>query len=361
MKMKTLLIFITLALCMALPVQADESMEEGFGIGALTESLPESAEEALGGLTAVDADVDSGLERILSYALSKLKETVCCALRPASVVAAIALLCSMAGGLSTQGGFDYVSFGGCTAVAITALGDVNSVIAVGTTALDELSAFSKVLLPTLTTVAAASGALTSASAKYAASALFLDVLLSVANTLLWPLIRAYAVCVTAASAVGDGRVAGAARLMKRVCKLGMTALTAAFISYLSVSGTVASGADAAAVKAAKAVISTALPVVGKMLSDASESLVAGAGVLRNTAGVFGLLAVLAVCVTPFLQLGVRYLLFKAAAAVAEAVAGERLGRLIDGIGSVYGMALGLVGTAAVFLFVSVLSLIRMVA
>lgn len=359
MNMKSLLLCFVLALCLTLPVSAG-GLEESFGVDSLAEALPESAGQALDQLEPADAELDSGLSRLWDYALSKLSVTVRQALRPAALVVAVTVICSLAGGLKTSGGFDYIAFGGCTAVALTALGDVNSVAAMGTAALDELAALSKALLPTLTTVAAASGAVTSASAKYAASALFLDVLLSAANGLILPLICAYAVCVVAGAAIGDSRVAGAAGLMKRLCKFGMTALTAAFTAYLSISGVVASGADAAATKAAKAVLSAALPVVGKMVSDASESLVAGAGLLRNSVGVFGLLAVLAVCVTPFLQLGIRYLLFKAAAAVAEAIAGDRLGKLIDGIGSVYGMVLGLVGAAAVFLFISVLSLIRTV-
>ncbi|MGN1002103.1 MAG: stage III sporulation protein AE [Oscillospiraceae bacterium] len=360
MKKITLLLFLALALCLSLPAHAAESLEDSLGVDTLTDALPESAEEALDGLTAADADFDSGLSRLWDYAASKLAEAVGQALRPAVLVVAIALVCSLAGSLKTAGGFDFVCFGGCAAVALTALRDVNSVTALGAATLTELSDFSKALLPTLTTAAAASGAVSSASAKYAAAALFLDVLLSAANGLLLPLIGAYAVCVAAGAAIGDSRLDGAAKLMKRLCKWGMTALAAAFTAYLGVSGLVASGADAAATKAAKAVLSAALPVVGKMVSDASESLVAGAGLLRNTVGVFGLLAVLAVCVTPFLQLGVRYLLFKAAAAVAESIAGSALGRLIDGIGSVYGMVLGLVGTAAVFLFISILSLIRTV-
>lgn len=359
MNMRTLLLCFVLALCLTLPVSA-AGLEESFGVDGLAEALPEGVDEALGRLEPSDAELDSGLSRLWDYAVSKLYGAVRQALRPAALVVAVTVICSLAGGLKTSGGFDYITFGGCTAVTLTALGDVDSVAAMGAEALDGLAALSKALLPTLTTVAAASGAVTSASAKYAASALFLDVLLSAANGLILPLIFAYAVCVAAGAAIGDSRVAGAASLMKRVCKFGMTALTASFTAYLSISGVVASGADAAATKAAKAVLSTALPVVGKMVSDASESLVAGAGLLRNSVGVFGLLAVLAVCVTPFLQLGIRYLLFKAAAAVAGAVAGDRLGKLIDGIGSVYGMVLGLVGAAAVFLFISILSLIRTV-
>ena len=359
MRIRTLLLFLLCAALLATPALAAE-LEESFGVDSVEEALPDSAARALDGLTAGEADMDSGLGRLWDYAMSRLKDTVRQVLRPVTAIVAITVLCSLISGMYGKEGINYVNLGGCAAVAAVAVGDVNSVAAMGGSTLAELSDFSKVLLPTLTTVAAASGAVTSASAKYAAAALFLDLLIQAAQGLILPMICGYAACVIAGAAIGDGRLDAAAGLMKRLCKFLMTALVTCFTAYLTITGLVASGADAAATKATKAVLTAALPVVGKLVSDASETLVAGAGLLRNTVGVFGLLAVLGVCVLPFLQLGVRYLLFKAAAAVACAVSGDRLGRLIDGLGSVYGMVLGLVGTAAVFLYLSILSLIRTV-
>lgn len=64
------------------------------------------------------------------------------------------------------------------------------------------------------------------------------------------------------------------------------------------------------VKAAKFTMSSLVPVVGGILSDAAETVLAGAGILKNAVGVFGMLAVLAMCVVPFLQLGIHYLAYK---------------------------------------------------
>ena len=68
-------------------------------------------------------------------------------------------------------------------------------------------------------------------------------------------------------------------------------------------------------------LSGVVPVVGSMLSDASETLVVSAGVLRNSIGVFGMLAVLALCAAPFLQTGLTYLVLKLTAAVGGAEQG----------------------------------------
>ena len=56
---------------------------------------------------------------------------------------------------------------------------------------------------------------------------------------------------------------------------------------------------------------------GGIIADASETVLAGAGMLKNTIGVFGMLAILAACAYPFLQLGVQYLLYKLTAYLAS--------------------------------------------
>ena len=71
-------------------------------------------------------------------------------------------------------------------------------------------------------------------------------------------------------------------------------------------------------------------------------------------------AVIAVCAAPFLVIGLRYIVFKAVASVVSVIAGERLGSFVDGIGQAYGMLLGLVGITAMFMFISIFSLIRTV-
>ena len=347
--------------CMLAAPCAAAEYGDALGTDELEQALPEAAEQALGAMTVENAELDSGLARIIDFLREQLHGVLAEVLRPLSAVTAITLLYAVLRPLQTaQGEFDPVSFGACVAVSTAALGDVSSVFALGQRTLQELADFSHALLPTLTAAACAAGAPTSAGVKYAAGALFSDFLLLAANDLVLPLICAYTAA-ACANAVLGGQLAGPVRFTAWSAKTLMKVLVLCFTGYLSLTGVIASGADAAAVKTAKAAISTLLPVVGKTVADASESLVAGAGMIRNSVGVFGLLAALGVLALPLLRLGLRYLLFKAAAALLSSAAGDRLGKLIDAIAGAYGMVLGLVGSGAVILFLSVFSLIQTVS
>ena len=74
--------------------------------------------------------------------------------------------------------------------------------------------------------------------------------------------------------------------------------------------------------------------------------------MRNTVGIFGMLALLAVCVSPFAIMAVNYLGYKLTAAAVRAFGCRKLASLTDCIGSAIGMVLGLAGCCAIILFVS---------
>ncbi len=352
--MRKLIIILMLAHLLAIPVSA------AFDSSTVEEALPPSAAEIMGNLHTEAVSAENIFGRIGNYIKDHIRSEIAAVLRPVGAVVAASVLCSVGDGLQIKKEIDYVNLAGCLVIAVAAVGDVNSVAAMGREAIGEIHDFSRVLLPALCTAAAGAGAVSSAAAKYAATALFLDVLIALTQNLLLPMLGAYTAALVASAATGDGRLKGAVKLMKWLCKTAMTALVTAFTFYLGLTGIAASGADAAATKTAKAVISSFVPVVGKMVAGASESLVAGAGMIRNAVGIFGLGAVLAVCAAPFLAIGLRYLLFKAAAAVVGLIAGDRIGSLVEGISGAYGMLLGLVGCSAIFMFISILSLIRTV-
>lgn len=353
--MKGFLVFAVLLLCFYTPAYAVE-----LDTSAVEQALPDSAAEILGGLGVSDISADGIVSSLWNYLRGHVKAELAAVLRPVGATIAAAMLCSVGESMQIKKEIDYVNLAGCLVIALAAVGDVNSVAVMGREAISDIHDFSKVLLPTLCSAAAAAGAVGSAAAKYAATAMFLDILISLTSRLLLPLIGAYTAALVASAATGDGRLKGPVKLLKWLSKTAMTAMVALFSSYIGLTGLTASGADAAAAKTAKAFLSSVVPVVGKVVAGASESLAAGAGLIRGAVGVFGLAAVLAVCAAPFLAIGLRYLLFKAAAAVVGLIAGERIGNLVEGIGSAYGMVLGLVGTAAVFMFVSITSLIRTV-
>lgn len=245
-------------------------------------------------------------------------------------------------------------------ITMTAAGDVQTMMGAGTETMEQLDVLSKALLPSLAAAVAASGGIVSAGVRQVATVFFANLLMTLIRSVLLPLMYFY-VAASAADAMLPGnplrRIASG---IKKVVTWALTAALVLFTGYLTISGAAATSADALTLQVTRTVISTAVPVVGGIISQASGSVLSGAGLLKNSIGIFGMLAVLATCLTPFLRLAVQYLLYKITAFLAGTAGNGTLVELIDALGSAFGLMLGMVGSCALLLLISITSSVSVV-
>ena len=171
---------------------------------------------------------------------------------------------------------------------------------------------------------------------------FADALITLIRGLLLPMTYFLAAAATADAMLPRHGLGTVAKAASRVLTWLLTGSLVLFTGYLTLSGAVSTSADALTVQVTRSAVG-AMPVVGRILSDAAGSVLAGAGVVKNAIGVFGLLGVLAACLGPFVRLGVQYLLYKLTAFLAGMTAAPELAKLIDALGGVFGLMLGMTG------------------
>mgnify|MGYP000346785218 CR=1 FL=1 len=329
--------------------------------GAEVPSFPqvdELLEEAEGyGVEGTDG-LEAGARSILSAAGAQLDGLIRRSLRLGLKLMAVVLLCGLAEGACLEGrsgGLQAVEMAGALTVS-----DMTVMVGLGRETIAKMDDFSGLLLPAMATLTAATGGVSGAAVRQGATVLCSSLLIRGIDGLLVPLLYAYIAACCAHAALGSDGLKKLAALIKGTIVFLLTAGLLVFVGYLTASGAIAGSADAAAVKAAKMTISRAIPVVGGILSDAAETVLAGAGVLRGTVGVVGMLVVLAICLTPFLQLALHYLTYKGAAALTGTVAGPRLSGLMDNLGGAFGLILGMTGSCALVLLFSIVSAVSAV-
>ena len=337
-------------------------------LAAQSEALDlDALQDAAGGYLpdgALEAGIslDEGLQTILDTGSGQISGVVRKAVRSGVLLLTVVLLCGLAeglyGGMGVSQTTDVVAIVGALAITAVAVADANSLIGMGREALEQMETFSKILLPTIT--AAAAGSPSGAVARQLATMLFSDILITLINRLLLPLVYTYIAACVAYAAVGNEGLKRIAGTLKWVVTSVLTVVLLVFVGYLTVSGVIAGSTDAVTVKAAKFTMSSLVPVVGGILSDAAETVLAGAGILKNAVGVFGMLAVLCMCVAPFLQLGIHYLTYKVTSALSATVSSGRVAGLIDQIGGAFGLVLGMTGASALLLLISMVSAITAV-
>jgi len=334
-----------LAACLALTVgakSADIPRE-------LENALPGTAEELMGEDYSAEGffDAVASLPGKLAAAGEKiLKER----LEGAVSLLLVAVVCGAVSCWETP----FLPVAGGLAVTMLAAGSLEDLIGLGADTVSELDTFAKVLLPTLAAAAAVSGAAVTASVQQVTAMFLVSVVTSVISGFLLPMTYLYIGVLAAGHCLQEGRLGAIAEGMKRCVTWLLTTMLLLFTLYLSVARVLTAATDASAVKMTKTAISGVVPVVGGIISDAAETVLAGAGMVKNSIGIFGLLGILSVCALPFLHLGIQYLLYKAVAFLSSAMGVGWLSKLIDGLGGAFGLVLGMTGSCAVLLLVSVL-------
>ena len=318
----------------AIDITAPEVPESG------RELMPSNRETFGDGLLEVLRDA-------LGYFQPDLKEAagVCCGVTAA--VMAVSIFQSLPGVTAKT-----ADLAGAAAVSVLLVKSANSLINLGTQTVTEISEYGKLLLPVMTTAMAAQGGITTSPALYSGTAFFDSILTGMVSKLLTPMIYFYLALAAASSAVGEEML----HKLRDTVKWGMTwilkIILYVFTGYIGITGVVSGTTDAAALKAAKLTISGAVPVVGGILSDASEAVLVSAGTVKNAAGIYGLLAVAAVCIGPFLKIGVHYLMLKLTAGVCSVFGSKRLTGLIQDFSGAMGFVLAMTGAACLMLMIS---------
>ena len=83
-----------------------------------------------------------------------------------------------------------------------------------------------------------------------------------------------------------------------------------FVAVVSLEGTLSSSVDGITAKTTKAVVSSAIPIVGKILGDAVDSVLGCGIILKNAVGIVGVVVILGICIGPILKLVLAMITYK---------------------------------------------------
>ena len=364
--MKKLLLIILLCPFFVMRCYAEDL---GSQIGTITQadlvetSLPEEV-RTISGALRLDAgyDTEGALKRLYSSFMSQCKERLSSSIRSAAELFIIALLCAITESFcETTVIREAVDRIVCCIASLFVFGNFSSVVDETADAVRTLTDYAHVALPILFTTAAAGGGIVSASTRFASACLSMDVMLTIAQSWIIPLIYMFFSVSVSQSLYENNLLQAASRISKWCVTSALTVLAMAFGAYLSLTGLIAGSGDALAVKTARTVLSRSLPVVGGLLSDSAAVLLSAAALVKNSVGVFALIAVCALCIGPVAAFSVKLLVFKAVAAAIDFLPGARLPKLVSAMSSVYAMLLGLIGCCASIFFIAIVSGIKVVS
>lgn len=131
-----------------------------------------------------------------------------------------------------------------------------------------------------------------------------------------------------------------------------------FVGVLSIEGSLSSTVDGVTAKTAKAAVTNFIPVVGKILGDAVDTVIGCSNLLKNAVGIVGVIVIICICIGPIIKLAILMALYYLAGAVCQPIADEKIVKLLDQMGNTFKMLLAIMCSISVMLIVGTTLVIK---
>ena len=131
-----------------------------------------------------------------------------------------------------------------------------------------------------------------------------------------------------------------------------------FVGLVSLEGSLTSSVDGVTAKTTKAAVSSFVPVVGKILGDAVDTVLGCSSILKNAVGIVGFLVILGICIGPILKLTILMALYYLTAAICQPIADEAITKLLEQMGKTFQVLLGILCSISVMLLIGVALVIK---
>lgn len=131
-----------------------------------------------------------------------------------------------------------------------------------------------------------------------------------------------------------------------------------FTGVLSLETSLTGYIDGVTTKTTKAVITSAIPVVGKILSDTAETVLGSGIILKNAVGIIGVIVIVGICAMPIIKLGVLTVIYHVLSAICQPIADKKIVDIIEQMKDTFKILLAMVCSISIMLIIGVTIVIK---
>lgn len=228
------------------------------------------------------------------------------------------------------------------------------------TSIQDLVDFINVLLPILITLMIATGSIVSATMLQPIILFIITLVGNLITKLIIPIILV-STALGIISQISDKiQIDKLAKFLKTSAVWTLGVILTLFVGVTSLESSLTSSVDGVTSKTAKAAVSSCIPVVGKILGDAVETVIGCSGILKSAMGVLGVLIIIGICITPIIKLTVLMAIYYIGAAVCQPIADTKIIKLLEQMGDVFKVLLAILCSVSVMLIIGITIMIKII-
>lgn len=126
-----------------------------------------------------------------------------------------------------------------------------------------------------------------------------------------------------------------------------------FVGVVSLEGSLSSSVDGITAKTTKAAVSSFIPVVGKILGDAVDTVIGCSSILKNAVGIVGVIVIIGICIAPIVKLVILMAIYYLGAALCQPIADEKIVKLLEQMGDTFKILLAILCSVSVMFVIGV--------
>jgi len=214
-----------------------------------------------------------------------------------------------------------------------------------------LVAFMNMLIPLLITLMLSTGSIVTSSVIQPIILFMINFIGNMIQNIIIPFIMIYISLIIISKLSEQIKIDKFTKFLKSGIVWFLGIILTIFVGVVSLEGTLSSSVDGITAKTTKAVVSSAIPVVGKILGDAVDTVLGCGIILKNAVGLVGVIIVIGICVAPILKLLALTLAYKLLAAISQPLADEKITGLLEQIGDVFKIFLAILSSISVMIII----------
>ena len=311
--------------------------------------------------SAIKGEVDN--TNIYKKILSKLDNEVQTGIRSLACILAIIIIHSILKSISESLENDsvskliyYVQYIAIIAVIMGNFSDIINLVKETTT---NLIGFMNTLIPVLISLMVYTGSITTTSILEPIILFMINFIGNLIQDILIPVILIIT-SISIISKISDKvQINKISKFLKSSTVWFLGTVLTIFVGVVSLEGTLSSSVDGITAKTAKAIVSSAVPVVGKILGDVVDSVLGCGVILKNAVGFVGVIITIGICILPILKLTVLTFSYKLVASISEVIADDKIVKLLDEIADIFKILLAILVSIMFMVIIGTTLLIKM--
>lgn len=222
-----------------------------------------------------------------------------------------------------------------------------------------LLSFMNLLVPILITLMLYTGSITTSGIIEPIILFLINFVGNIIQNIIIPLVLVYTSLTIISKISSRVQIDKLAKFMKSGVIWFLGIVLTIFVGVISLEGTLSSSIDGITAKTAKSVVSSAVPVVGKILGDAVDTVLGCGVVLKNAVGLIGVIIIIGICIVPIIKLAILTISYKLLSALVQPIASKDITNLLEQIGDIFKIFLGIICALSFMLIIGTTLVLKM--